>query len=148
MKKLKTFEQFSENNVQEGVKDYLLGGLATMGSMVTTPETSYGQQKTPTEVSKQMSDEKKDILGRPLTSAPSTRTENLGKRKYLITTKQINPSPQKDAELKAKGYKPVWTETVMSGSTGNGSEYFDEKEEIVVYYQRVNDMMQSHTVYF
>jgi hypothetical protein len=141
MKNLKTFEQFKENNVQEGIKDYLLGGLATMGSMVTTPEISYGQQKTPTEDSIQISSEKKDILGRPLTSAPSTKTENLGKRKYLVTTKQINPSPQKDAELKAKGYKPVWTETVKSSST-------EEKEEIVIYYQRVNDMMQSHTAYF
>jgi len=114
MKKLKTFEQFSGNNVQEGIKDYLLGGLATIGSMVTTPETSYGQQKTPTEVSTQISGDKKDILGRPLTSAPSTKAESLGKRKYLITTKQVNPTPQKDAELKAKGYKPVWTETVKS----------------------------------
>jgi len=109
--------------------------------MVTTPEISYGQQKTPTEDSTQISGEKKDILGRPLTAAPSTKTENLGKRKYLVTTKQINPSQQKDAELKAKGYKPVWTETVKSSATG-------EKEEIVIYYQRVNDMMQSHSLYF
>jgi len=131
MKKLKTFEQFKETNVQEGIKDYLLGGLATLGSMVTTPETSYGQQKTPTEVSKQISGDKKDILGRPLTAAPSTKTENLGKRKYLVTSKQVNPTPQKDAELKSKGYKPVWTETVKSTPKW-GVESSERKKPVVM----------------
>jgi len=131
MKKLKTFEQFKEKNVQEGIKDYLLGGLATIGSMVTTPETSYGQQKTPKEVTSQQVSDKKDILGRPLTAAPPTKTENLGKRKYLVTTKQINPSPQKDAELKAKGYKPVWTETVKSTPKW-GVESSERKKPVVM----------------
>jgi len=131
MKKLKTFEQFRGNNVQEGIKDYLLGGLATIGSMVTTPETSYGQQKTPKEVISQQVSDKKDILGRPLLAAPPTKTENLGKRKYLVTTKQVNPSPQKDAELKSKGYKPVWTETVKSTPKW-GVEGSERKKPVVM----------------
>jgi len=112
MKNLKTFSQFDDENVQEGIKDYLLGGLATLGSLVATPQVS-GQTQKPKEIVATQ-DVKKDILGRTLTSAPSTQTENLGKRKYLVTSKQVNPSPQKDAELKAKGYKPVWTDTTKS----------------------------------
>jgi len=112
MKNLKTFSQFDDENVQEGIKDYLLGGLATLGSLASTPQVS-GQTQKPKEIVATQ-DVKKDILGRTLTSAPSTKTENLGDYKYLVTTKQINPSPQKDAELKSKGYKTVWTDTTKS----------------------------------
>jgi outer membrane protein OmpA-like peptidoglycan-associated protein len=113
MKRLQRYEEFQNNQVQEGIKDYLLGGLATLGSMVSTPQQASGQTQKPTEIVASQ-DVKKDILGRTLISAPSTKTENLGDYKYLVTTKQVNPSPKRDAELKAKGYKPVWIETSKS----------------------------------
>jgi outer membrane protein OmpA-like peptidoglycan-associated protein len=110
--RIKSYEEFISVETNEGVKDILLGGLATIGTMAGNVPTSYGQSNQPQQVKTVVTS--KDLLGRPLTSAPSTKTENLGDYKYLVTTKQVNPSPKRDAELKAKGYKPVWTDTTKS----------------------------------
>jgi hypothetical protein len=110
MKRLQRYEEFQNNQVQEGIKDYLLGGLATLGTMVGTPQTAAGQTKKPTEITQNISTEKKDVLGRPLTAPPSTKPENLGKGKSLLTTKQVNPSEKSMKELKSKGWQVVWTE--------------------------------------
>jgi outer membrane protein OmpA-like peptidoglycan-associated protein len=110
MKRLQRYEEFHNNQVQEGIKDYLLGGLATIGSMTTTPQTSMGQTKTPTEVVTSQQPTGKDILGRPLTGPPSTKTENLSKGKKLICTKQVNPSDEQIEAMKKRGWTVVWTE--------------------------------------
>jgi hypothetical protein len=109
MKRLQRYEEFNNNQVQEGIKDYLLGGLATLGSIAATPQVS-GQTKKPIEIVKSIDDSKKDLMGRTLTGPPSTKTEDLGKRKHLITTKQVNPSEKTLKDLKAKGWQVVWTE--------------------------------------
>lgn len=113
MKRLQRYEEFRNNQVQEGIKDYLLGGLATLGSMTSSPQQAMGQSKTPTEIVTS-APVKKDILGRPLTQAPSTKTETIKPQVYLITKELVNPDAKKDAEMKAKGYQVVWTETVKS----------------------------------
>lgn len=113
MRNIKSYNQFREENVQEGIKDYLLGGLATIGSMGTPTQTAMGQSKTPTEIVTP-TPVKKDVLGRTLTGTPSTKTESLGKNRYLQTAKLVNPTAKKDAEMKGKGYVIIWTDTVKS----------------------------------
>ena len=110
MKRLQRYEEFQNNQVQEGIKDYLLGGLATLGSLATTPQQASGQTFNPKEISVSKDETKKDLLGRTLTGPPSTKTEKLEKRKGLITTKQVNPSEKKLQELKRQGWQIVWTE--------------------------------------
>ena len=110
MKNLKTFGQFHEDNVQEGIKDYLLGGLATLGSFATQPQQAYGQTPKEAQV-RQVDPTKKDLVGRPLMSAPSLKPEKIDKYKHLQTTKIVNPTPEDDARLKGKGWTPVWTDT-------------------------------------
>lgn len=113
MRNIKSYEQFKEENLQEGIKDYLLGGLATLGSLGTPTQPAMGQSKTPTEMVAPAT-VKKDLLGRPLTQAPSTKTETIKPNVYLQTAKLVNPSAKKDAEMKAKGYTVIWTDTVKS----------------------------------
>ena len=45
-------------------------------------------------------------------------TETIKPSVYLVTKKIINPSAKQDAELKAKGYKIVWTDTTTSPKWG------------------------------
>lgn len=113
MRNIKSYIQFQEENVQEGIKDYLLGGLATIGSMGAPTQPAFGQSKTPTEIVAP-TPVKKDLLGRTLTQAPDTKTETLKPNVYLQTAKLVNPSAKKDAEMKAKGYTVIWTDTVKS----------------------------------
>lgn len=110
MNRLKTFEQFETDNIQEGIKDYLLGGLATLGSLASTPQVS-GQTTKPAEI-RQVQTNKKDLLGRPLTSPPSLKAEKIDKYSHLQTTMAENPSPEEDARLKSKGWTPVWTDSI------------------------------------
>jgi len=119
MKRLQRYKEFNNNQVQEEIdwKNLAAAGLATIGSIAGSPQKASGQTKTPTEIVKSVDVSKKDLLGRPLDKAPSTKTENLGDYKYLLTNKQVNPSTKKDAELRSKGWKAVWTDTVKSTPT-------------------------------
>jgi outer membrane protein OmpA-like peptidoglycan-associated protein len=130
MRRLQRYEEFHNNQVQEGIKDYLLGGLATLGTMTGSPQQAMGQQKKPTEIVQQTIS-KKDILGRPLTAPPSEKTETIKPNVYLVTKKLVNPSPQKDAEMKAKGYKVVWTDTSKSTPKW-GVEKGERKKPVVM----------------
>jgi len=113
MKRLQRYEEFHNNQVQEEIdwKNLAAAGLATIGSITGSPKQASGQTKKPTEIVQSIGVDKKDLLGRPLTAPPSTKTENLGKGKSLQTTKQVNPSDKKLKELKAKGWQIVWTES-------------------------------------
>ena len=112
MKRLQRYEEFKNNQVQEEIdwKNLAAAGLATIGSITGSPKQASGQTKKPTEIVQSVGVDKKDLLGRPLTAPPSTKTENLGKGKSLLTTKQVNPSEKTLRELKAKGWQVVWTE--------------------------------------
>ena len=112
MKRLQRYEEFKNNQVQEEIdwKNLAAAGLATMGSIVGSPKQATGQTKKPTEIIQSIGIDKKDLLGRPLTAPPSTKTEKLEKGKSLLTTKQVNPSEKTLRELKAKGWQVVWTE--------------------------------------
>jgi len=120
MKRLQRYEEFKNNQVQEEIdwKNLAAAGLATIGSIVGSPQKASGQTKKPTEIVQSIGVDKKDLLGRPLTKAPSTKAENLGKGKSLQTTKQVNPSEKKLKELKAKGWQIVWTESDSSTTWG------------------------------
>jgi len=112
MKRLQRYEEFHNNQVQEEIdwKNLAAAGLATLGTITGSPQQATGQTKNPTEIVKSIGIDKKDLLGRPLTAPPSTKTENLGKGKSLLTTKQVNPSEKSLKELKSKGWQVVWTE--------------------------------------
>ena len=117
MKRLQRYEEFQNNQVQEGIKDYLFGGLATLGAMTGSPQQATGQTKSPTEIVQSIGIDKKDLLGRPLTAPPivdkttGRSTENLGEGRSLLTLKEVNPSEKRLKELKAKGWQIVWTES-------------------------------------
>lgn len=119
MRRLQRYEEFTNNQVQEEIdwKNLAAAGLATIGSIVGSPKAS-GQTNEPTKVVQSVGVEKKDLLGRVLTSPPSTKAEliesNRRGKKYLLCHKFVNPTPQKDAELRAKGFVPVWTDTITS----------------------------------
>jgi outer membrane protein OmpA-like peptidoglycan-associated protein len=116
MKRLQRYEEFRNNQVQEEIdwKNLTAAGLATIGSIVGSPQKVSGQTKTPTEIITTVGKISKDVLGRTLTKAPSTKTETIKPSVYLVTKEIVNPSIKKDAELKAKGYIIVWTDTVKS----------------------------------
>lgn len=138
MKRLQRYEEFHNNQVQEEIdwKNLAAAGLATIGSIVSSPKQASGQTKAkaPTEIVQSVS--KKDLLGRPLTAPPSTKTENLGEGRSLQTTKQVNPSEKKLKELKAKGWQIVWTESdtttkggVKPGEKKPGVEFKNDNDK-------------------
>jgi outer membrane protein OmpA-like peptidoglycan-associated protein len=104
MKRLKNYSDFNNQDINEGWKEVLLSGMLAASPFQSTT----AQTQTPKEIS--ISSEKKDLLGRPLTAPPSTKTEELKKGKKLITTKQVNPSEKSLQELKSKGWTVVYTE--------------------------------------
>jgi len=138
MKRLQRYKEFNNNQVQEEIdwKNLAAAGLATIGSIAGSPQKASGQTKTPTEIVKSVDVSKKDLLGRPLTAPPSTKTENLGKGKSLQTTKQVNPSEKKLKELKAKGWQIVWTESdtttkwgLQGGNRKPGVEFKNDNDK-------------------
>ena len=141
MKRLQRYEEFHNNQVQEGIANYLLGGLATIGTMTGSPQQATGQIKSPTEIVQSIDGTKKDLCGRTLNAPPKVNkdnryTEDLGKGRSLLTLKEINPSEKRLKELNAKGWQIVWTESdtttkwgLQSGQRKPGVEFKNDNDK-------------------
>lgn len=117
MKNVKRYNEFIETK-NEGIKDVILGGLATIGSVVTTPESSYGKSNVGGDGKTQVMQPKRcDLTGKKLNTPPSEKTQNLGNYRYLLTKKIINPSIKTDKEMKSKGWQIVWSDTIRKKSS-------------------------------
>lgn len=143
MKRLQRYEEFHNNQVQEEIdwKNLAAAGLATIGSIVGSPQKASGQTKKPTEIVQSIGVDKKDLLGRTLNAPPKVNkdnryTEDLGKGKSLLTLKEINPSEKRLKELNAKGWQIVWTESdtttkwgLQSGQRKPGVEFKNDNDK-------------------
>jgi outer membrane protein OmpA-like peptidoglycan-associated protein len=121
MKNLKSYTEFQDNQVDESLKDYMVGGLAAMGTVLGSPEQSKGQEINPIQMGETKPiPTQKDLLGNDLKGPPSTITVSLGNHVYLQTA-VLRQSAEKEGDSKLfiekhnemvrRGFTLVWDST-------------------------------------
>lgn len=109
-RKILTYEDFV--NEELSPKSALLTALAAANLAFTSPALGKEPKQDKKEIVGKEDQIGRDLLGKVIKSAPSTKTVKLDKRRSLLCTAFKNIQPEDEKALEKKGWVKVWEDTL------------------------------------